>query len=76
MRLCAIAGHCALMRCTVAPYPNPLPEGEGEGPDLLRRPEIPSRTQASKPPEIGSLSPLPLGGGPTFREGWGEGDRS
>jgi len=23
--------------------------------------------------EIGSLSPSPLWGGPTFREGWGEG---
>jgi hypothetical protein len=29
MRLCAIAGHCALMRCTAAPHPNPLPEGGG-----------------------------------------------
>jgi hypothetical protein len=31
-----------------------------------------SRAPALKYTEIGSLSPSPPGGGPTFREGWGE----
>ncbi|WP_242209275.1 MULTISPECIES: hypothetical protein, partial [unclassified Pseudomonas] len=43
--------------------------------DLIHRPESLRRTQVLKSMKIGSLSPRPPGGGPTFREGWGEGEK-
>jgi hypothetical protein len=66
MQLCAIAGHCALMRCTGGPHPNPLPEGEGTDrvarsnyADLRYRAELRPRSHLKSAPF--PLSPLGRG---------------